>query len=947
MSRLAAFFFLGLFSLVMACGENGEPSLEGPTIVEHPSEVSVVEGEAAAFSVIADGEAPLRYQWQKRDAHEGDWLDIEAATDDHYQIDEVALGDDGLHLRVVVANDGGVVESESARLTVAMKPPVIDAHPVDVAVLVGEDATFSVSVTSSGPVSYQWQRAHEHWERIGEEAWSDIEGATDEVYEIVDVALDDDRSYFRAVATNEGGSTLSDSAVLLVNATAPSIVEHPADVAVVEGQTASFSVEATGTDPLGYQWQILEDADWSDIEGATDQDFEIAQAALDDDGLKVRVQVSNPADAVSSDGATLSVAPWDGAWKVDGQASEAGDGRTWETAFSSLTEALEVAAEGEEIWVVAGSYVPGDEREDSFVLVPGVGLYGGFDGTEVAREERDHRENETILSGDLGVAGDPDDNAYHVVLGADDAILDGFSIVDGNALGSTQEIGGGLLMTGIAGMTVANCRFENNLAIRGGAIAIDVPTGANTIKNSLFVDNWATNAGGAIFQNDSPAQILNSEFRGNGVDLDAEDPEYGGAIFNYGALSTGSIINSTFYDNLAPSGGGTIHNRAAQTSLANLILWGNTAPGGEVTSSDGGNATMIHSCVEGGYQGEGNIDDNPIFVDPDDGDLSLDACSPAIDAAQGDLAPETDLFGAPRFDDPAMENRGVAPQSGVTWADMGAYERQEASGDGPLDCRLPVSCRELQQYEPTTPTGQYTIEPPGGYGPMEVFCDMTTDGGGWTLVAVSAQNGTRWTWNNRTYFTTDQTVFGSLSMMVPQELTFVDDYKNLGIHAIDIWDVKIRWASSTGSKWASYHNVSDGSEPLSQVIEATPVSACHPHNLGYPKSAGDTIGVYNTGTTRGYCGQRLYFNLRDIDGGSSPCGFGQRSQSAFGPSFNYRNNEGQCTNGHTGPFDEPCYTGFGPCHDMPHAQVGVVNSSGAWADLGLDGTRRSMLLYVR
>ena len=87
--------------------------------------------------------------------------------------------------------------------------------------------------------------------------------------------------------------------------------------------------------------------------------------------------------------------------KADGTGT--GDGTTWADAYSDLQVALAVAESGNDIWVAAGTYTPGGPgaRTATFQLISGVGIYGGFVGTEVSRSERDPATNLTVLSGDL------------------------------------------------------------------------------------------------------------------------------------------------------------------------------------------------------------------------------------------------------------------------------------------------------------------------------------------------------------------------------------------------------------------------------------------------------------------------------------------------------------------------------------------------------------------
>ena len=139
---------------------------------------------------------------------------------------------------------------------------------------------------------------------------------------------------------------------------------------------------------------------------------------------------------------------------VDDNASEGGDGTSWSNAFKYLQDALAVAESGDEIWVAEGTYKPDQgagknagDRASPFVLVNGVGMYGGFLGTESSRDPQGDN-NQTILSGEI----DDDSELWslNVVSGVDldaNTTLDGFRITKGNANGENGSIyrnGGGM-----------------------------------------------------------------------------------------------------------------------------------------------------------------------------------------------------------------------------------------------------------------------------------------------------------------------------------------------------------------------------------------------------------------------------------------------------------------------------------------------------------------------
>lgn len=314
-------------------------------------------------------------------------------------------------------------------------------------------------------------------------------------------------------------------------------------------------------------------------------------------------------------------------------------GECWANAYTTLQDAIDVAVSGAEIWVAQGVYRPDEganalnnDPVESFTIPAGVGVYGGFDGTETSRNQRDPNANVTILSGDI----DNDDlnadgnqiaelvsdiqgtNAYHVVttLGASDIVVDGFTITAGSAFGSvlSEQRGGGINCGSDASTDalINDTVFIGNQAeAAGGAMS----RCNNTISNVLFISNASDGPGGAAWLT-SAANLRNVSFEFNaaagnggalwGVNLDIDQGRFAGnqASLDGGALySLFNILvsNSEFSGNAATQMGGAMY-LATEGVLDNVTVSGNRsdqAGGAIVFDSDGagGNDLAVRNGV--------------------------------------------------------------------------------------------------------------------------------------------------------------------------------------------------------------------------------------------------------------------------------------------------------------------------------------------------------------
>ncbi len=268
---------------------------------------------------------------------------------------------------------------------------------------------------------------------------------------------------------------------------------------------------------------------------------------------------------------------------------------------------------------------------------------------------------------------------------------------------SRSEGGGASVLAHDPGAVFEDCTFVGNSAVLGGglhSVAISSDpllsvVGCRFFGNHAFSDDLeGPGRGGGVYLEEIDSVLLNSIFSGNTAE------ETGGALYIETASNSSSgdvvdVINCTLSENTAleNTGGAFGDNHGDGTTFNNCILWGNVDSTGTTRSAQievGAPTSQMlvnYSCIQGwdgAFDGVGNIDDDPLLVEPDgadgdvgtdDDDLRLQPSSPCIDAGDNTAVPEditADLDGNPRFlEIPETPDTGNGT---LPIVDMGAYE---------------------------------------------------------------------------------------------------------------------------------------------------------------------------------------------------------------------------------------------------------------------------------
>jgi gliding motility-associated-like protein len=272
-----------------------------PTITSQPTDQTVCLGDPASFSVTANG-TNLTYQWRKGLIDVVDGGAILGATTATLTIDPTVLADAGLNYNVVVSGTCPTSTTSNVAALIFNLFPTITSQPTDQTVCLGDPASFSVTANGTN-LTYQWRKG-----LIDVVDGGAILGATTTTLTIdPTVLVDAGLNYNVVVSGTCPTSTTSNDAALIFNLF-PTITSQPSNQTVCEGDLASFSVTANGTN-LTYQWRkgLVDLLDGGAILGATTATLTIDPTVLVDAGLNYNVVVSGacPTSTTSNDAALI------------------------------------------------------------------------------------------------------------------------------------------------------------------------------------------------------------------------------------------------------------------------------------------------------------------------------------------------------------------------------------------------------------------------------------------------------------------------------------------------------------------------------------------------------------------------------------------------------------------------------------------------------------------
>ena len=265
--------------------------------------------------------------------------------------------------------------------------------------------------------------------------------------------------------------------------------------------------------------------------------------------------------------------------------------------FDTIQEAIDSAISGDTVVILSGIYTGAGNRDLD------------YKGKAITIRSEDPNEPNLVIIDCDGTEDDPHRGFNFHSYETPRSVLDGLTITDGYYVR-----GGGISLSDCARPTVTNCAFrENRASLGGGAYCESGPT----LTNCTFVDNSADGGGGLYNNGDASecAPVLSDcTFIGNAA------TNNGGGMYNLGRSAKPFLTDCRFIGNsVSEGGGGAIRNNSSGSpKLVNCLFAGNSAAafGGAIRNSNGGGTELTNCTFSANYAANGAA----FAATPDDGD---------------------------------------------------------------------------------------------------------------------------------------------------------------------------------------------------------------------------------------------------------------------------------------------------------------------------------------
>jgi hypothetical protein len=294
-----------------------------PQVTAQPSNQTGAVGQAVTFSAGASGSPTPTVRWQVSTdggntfTNLSDGTGVSGSSTPTLTLTGLASSQNATQYRAVFTNAAGSVNSTAATLTITSAPQVT-TQPASQSGVVGGSTTFTAAANGVPAPTVQWQISTNGGATFTNLTdGNGVAGSATSTLTLTGLAVSQNGSVYRAVFTNSAGSVNSGIATLTVTASAvaPQITTQPSSQSAAAGQSATFTVAASGSPTPTVQWQISTNngttftnlTDGTGISGSTTRTLTLSGLVASQNATQYRAVFTNSAGSVDSAAATLTV----------------------------------------------------------------------------------------------------------------------------------------------------------------------------------------------------------------------------------------------------------------------------------------------------------------------------------------------------------------------------------------------------------------------------------------------------------------------------------------------------------------------------------------------------------------------------------------------------------------------------------------------------------------